>query len=133
MSDEARAVPVDGDRGRLLKLADEWNEITSADYYQSSAVRNFVVWADLRAGVSLTGSGLDVERLRHARAVATIWRDAAIRYTGTEMSNEFWKPVAHAMNLVLAALDGETDPNQLGVDEDELAAALSGESGEPTR
>lgn len=64
-----------------------------------------------------------LERLRYARAVATIWRDAymAEHAKGTE---GYWAIGTHPLALVLGALDGETDPVHLGVKPEELAAAL---------
>jgi hypothetical protein len=61
----------------------------------------------------------EAERLRYAKAVATIWRDAVmaaptLRETG----------MSHPLAMTLAAFDGETDPVQLGVSEADLAAAL---------
>jgi len=58
MTDEARAVPVEGDRERLAALL--------TDYVPAHALRQCAEHL-LRAGVSLTGSGLDVERLARAQ------------------------------------------------------------------
>ena len=63
---------------------------------------------------------------RAARIVATYWRDHMMAEDGAAL----WG-CAHPLAMVLAALDGETDPVQLGVDpESEAAAALSGDRGE---
>lgn len=63
---------------------------------------------------------------RAARIVATYWRDHMMAEDGAAL----WG-CAHPLAMVLAALGGETDPVQLGVDpESEAAAALSGDRGE---
>lgn len=49
-----------------------------------------------------------------SRRTADHWRRAAVRYG--------WETTAHPLCLVLAALDGETDPEQLGLSEEEDAA-----------
>ena len=48
-------------------------------------------------------------RLRAAQFTAAHWHQAAI--------NRGWAQTAHALTCVLAALDGETDPTQLGLDQ----------------
>jgi len=63
----------------------------------------------------------DADRLRYARAVATVWRDAGLRYLSRDPA---WSLCTHPLNMVLAALDGETDPDQLGCPPDELARLL---------
>ena len=48
-------------------------------------------------------------RLDTSRTVAAHWHQAAI--------DNGWTATAHALTCVLAALNGETDPTQLGLDE----------------
>ncbi len=62
---------------------------------------------------------------RAARIVATHWRDQMMAADGV------LRGCAHPLAMVLAALDGETDPVQLGVDlESDAAAYLSGDGEE---
>ncbi|WP_032761339.1 hypothetical protein, partial [Streptomyces alboviridis] len=49
-----------------------------------------------------------IGRLNTARTVAAHWQQAAI--------DRGWAQTAHALACVLAALDGETDQNELGLD-----------------
>lgn len=57
-----------------------------------------------------------------ARIVATYWRDHMMAADGV------LRGCAHPLAMVLAALDGETDPARLGVDPESAAAAyLSGD------
>ncbi len=58
----------------------------------------------------------------YARAVATIWRDSAMKRI--EAGDSLWAMVSHPLALVLAALDGETDPLALGVSPDALTRTL---------
>lgn len=59
-----------------------------------------------------------VGRLNTARTVAAHWHQAAI--------DRGWAQTAHALACVLAALDGETDPNELGLDTpDEVPGSTS--------
>ena len=50
-------------------------------------------------------------RLRTGRTVTAHWHQAALAHG--------WTEAAHALACVLAALAGETDPRQLGLDPDE--------------
>jgi hypothetical protein len=51
-------------------------------------------------------------RLEIARMVATSWSDAAMRWGSLPMEG---RVCAHPLACVLAALDGETDPVELGI------------------
>lgn len=66
----------------------------------------------------------EVVRLRReldaARIVATYWRDHMMD------GGDLTRFAAHPLAMVLAALDGETDPVQLGVDAESAAARLLG-------
>jgi hypothetical protein len=64
------------------------------------------------------------EAARHARAVATIWRDAYMENVSARISGE-WALGTHPLTLVLAALDGETAAVHLGCDPDELRRTLA--------
>jgi hypothetical protein len=170
---EARAVPVDGDRERLAALSDEaspgpwviergsiaW---TIRERAGGAQVGNVVCDEDaafivalvnaFRAGVSLTGSGLDRERL--AALLADIFpevhqnrwpftvedvADALIRAgvsTGDERLDVERLARAQVRSGIDTFLPGED--RWISANEAQAAiareyAALSGESGEPTR
>jgi hypothetical protein len=57
----------------------------------------------------------DADRVAAARFVARHWRDAATGWGDDPFPG---RVTAHPLSLVLSALDGETDPAQLGLDED---------------
>ena len=64
---------------------------------------------------------------RYARAVATIWLDA-YQMKGVERGAEApWFIGAHPLALVLAALDGEMEARNLGLDDATLRDALGSE------
>jgi len=74
------------------------------------------------AGESRSRLGINLgTRLRTARFVATYWRDAYMAMDGPARVG------SHGLAMVLAALDGETDPVQLGIAPD--SAAEYGEAG----
>ncbi len=52
------------------------------------------------------------DRLKIARAVAEHWHRAA---TVTYADEPEWIACGHALAMVLAAMDGETDPAELGI------------------
>lgn len=56
------------------------------------------------------------QQVRAARFVAEHWRDAFMALDGPARVG------CHPLAMVLAALDGETDPVQLGISEDQHAA-----------
>lgn len=58
-------------------------------------------------------------RLRAARFVADHWRNAIL---GGGDHDAPWRLAAHPLCMVIAALDGETDPARLGIDPDSHAA-----------
>lgn len=63
-------------------------------------------------------------RARAARFVATYWRDAyMVEHAKGEAG--YWAIGTHPLAMVLAALDGETDPTQLGISEDQHEAFRS--------
>lgn len=70
--------------------------------------------ADARGLVAFLGGApsADGQRLQVARLVATSWRDAAVRWGSLQMDG---RVTAHPLALVLGALDGETDPIELGI------------------
>jgi len=150
MTDEARAVPVEGDRERLAALL--------TDYVPAHALRQCAEHL-LRAGVSPTGSGLDVERLARAMTEAAPSRPGihaeaeAIAHEYAALSGESGEPTGDVLEAAYEALrgehaalrdaaqevvtrwfdwiDGEADQT-LRASMIRLRAALSGESGEPT-
>ena len=106
MSDEARAVPVEGDRERLadfIRRAEACDSMPSLAAYQA-LVTDLIEWA----GVSLTGSGLDVERLARAQ-------------------------VRSGIDTFLPGEDRWISANEAQAAIAREYATLSGESGEPTR
>lgn len=54
----------------------------------------------------------DRRRVEIARLVATSWRDAAMRWGDLPMEG---RVSAHPLACVLCALEGETDPLELGI------------------
>lgn len=81
------------------------------------------------------GTG-DDQRVNIARIVADHWRNAAMAHADDDMIP--FRVMAHPLCMVLSALDGETDPNQLGVSEgpdaDKITALAQrpvSEGGEP--
>jgi len=63
----------------------------------------------------------DVQTIRVARLVADHWRRAALDWGHESMEGRI---TAHPLCCVLAALDGETDPAELGVGEGPDAEAI---------
>jgi hypothetical protein len=58
------------------------------------------------------GEAEERRRLKIVRLVAESWRDAAIEWGSLQMDG---RTTAHPLALVLCALDGETDPIELGI------------------
>ena len=93
----ARAVPVEGDRERLAALMESRLGDALDGYGDPHAWALLLADDILRAGVSLTGSGLDVERL--ARAMALL--------------DDTDRPSARLIAREYAALSGESgEPNR---------------------
>jgi hypothetical protein len=66
----------------------------------------------------------ELDAARHARAVATIWRDEYLRFHH-DYPDGHWAIGTHPLALVLAAFDGETEAVRLGCEPDRLTAALA--------
>ena len=64
----------------------------------------------------------DTRVITRARVVAEYWRDEAMKDSQAPI---FWGAVAHACAMVLAALDGETDPVHMGTPPDEFERRLA--------
>jgi hypothetical protein len=76
---------------------------------------SLIQWTDAEITVASRRSAQRVygpdgiaERLRTGRTVAAHWHQTAL--------DRGWTETAHALGCVLAALAGETDPRQLGLD-----------------
>lgn len=52
------------------------------------------------------------KRIAIARIVADFWREAALRWGDIQMDG---RVAAHPLSLVMAALDGEANPVELGI------------------
>lgn len=84
-----------------------------------------------RADARAEALAAEILRLEIAREVAVHWRDQAIRTWGD--SPMPGRVAAHPLALVLDALDGQTDPAQLGVDpgspaEDSIRDLIDGDA-----
>jgi len=93
---EARAVPVEGDRDRLAAIRDLiarylWEEDDSGD--ENDLVEAHDWLRDYLAGVSLTGSGL-----REAAQELIDWYDAGVK----------WQVARRHIDALRAALSGES-------------------------
>lgn len=67
-----------------------------------------------------------------ARFVAEHWRDAALAWRDEGVDSTVTSAVAHPLNMVLNALDGETDPAELGLTPDAHEAFRALEGSTPT-
>ena len=67
--------------------------------------------------MALRGIVAAARKAYNATVVATYWRDAFMDLDGPLRAG------AHPLAMVLAALDGETEPAQLGIEDDAPAAA----------
>jgi hypothetical protein len=72
---------------------------------------------DLQVVAAMTRAGMEL--LRNARIVAEYWRDEMMEADGP------LRACSHPLAMVLAALDGETEPAQMGIPADEYNARLA--------
>ena len=110
---ESRSVPASREAGQK-GVTEEQNEWFKKGWRASTQSRR--------------EAGLDAERVRYARAVAESWRDQYLATIKSEGTTIPWAVGTHPLSLVIAALDGETDPRELGMDEEDLAARLAATS-----
>ena len=74
-------------------------------------------WAHLPPEAELTITNLRARAI--GRLVAQHWQGVALRHTddASKAHAAVWTAMSHALSCVIGALDGETDPVKMGVDE----------------
>ncbi|QBI53452.1 hypothetical protein [Streptomonospora litoralis] len=92
----------------VYELIDQWGDTMPPD----PAHRNAMIWRAVSAALETERATTAPLRRRLAAAVFTAehWRSHAVTWPHPS------RTAAHPLNMVLAALSGETDPNQLGID-----------------